>query len=206
MKLVLVLVLAAATAAAADRPPTGAIAKLDHQVASVDRIPIWQSELDELFERAQLKTPTPEQRTQALDTLIEAAILEHAARALQITTDEKEIDMAVEEIKKQNSIDDAGLDKALAEQHFTRDMYRVELARQLRAQKVYRLVLVAGIDVTDVEIKAAYDKAKAVTPGIDSFDKVKDVIKQRVWEEKLVEAQARWMTDARKKAHIVRKP
>jgi peptidyl-prolyl cis-trans isomerase SurA len=138
--------------------------------------------------------------------LIEAAILEHAARTLQITTDDKEIDMAVEEIKKQNGIDDAGLDKALAEQHFTRDMYRVELARQLRAQKVYRYALVPGIEVSDAEAKAAYDKAKAVTPGIDSFDKVKDVMKQRVWEQKLVDAQARWMADARKKAHIVRKP
>jgi len=202
----LLVALTAAVAVAGDRPPSGATAKLDRQIASVDRIPIWQSELDELYERSQVKTPTPEEHKAALDALIDAAIVEHAASALHITTDDKELDMAVEEIKKQNGIDDAGLDKALADQHFTRELYRQELARQLRAQKVYRYALVPSIDVSDDDVKKAYDKAKAVTPGIDTFDKVKDVMRQQLWEQRLGEAQARWIADARTKVHIERRP
>ena len=194
------------SSAAMARPTTGSVAKLDRRVATVDRTPVWQSELDETFAHAGLKTPTKEQLTAALDSLIDSIIVDHVAEALHLTVTDAELDMAVAEIKKQNNIDDAGLDKALADQHFTRDMYRVELARQVRAQKVYQLELVPHVSVSDDEVKAAYDKVKAQNPKIDPLDKIKDTVKQSVWGEKLAAAQEDWIKRRRAAAHIVRTP
>jgi parvulin-like peptidyl-prolyl isomerase len=193
-------------AAANDRPPTGATAKLDRIVATVEASPIWQSELDEIFLRNELAKPTPEQLQQALDSLIDGEIVDHVATALHITVEDRELDMAVDEIKKQNSIDDTGLDKALAEQHFTRAQYRVELGRQLRAQKVYQLELVPHLDITDDDLKKAYEQLKAQTPGIDTYDKVKENLRQMVWSQKLATAAEAWLKKQRETMHVQRKP
>lgn len=208
MKPLLMLVLLAGLAAAdsAPKPTTGSIAKLDRRVASVDRTPIWQSELDEAFAHAGLKNPTKEQIDLALDSLIDSILVDHAAEALRLEVSDAEIDMAIAEIKKQNNIDDAGLDKALADQHFTRDMYRVELARQVRAQKLFQIELVPHVAVSEDEIKAAYDKAKGVNAAIEPLDKVRDTIKQMVWGEKMAAEQDAWIKRKRATAHIVRKP
>jgi hypothetical protein len=45
------------------------------------------------------------------------------------------------EIKKQNNVDDAGLDAALATQHYTRASYRVELTRQLVVMRAVNLLI-----------------------------------------------------------------
>jgi parvulin-like peptidyl-prolyl isomerase len=212
--LVIVLIMAAVASAdtpsaappAPTRPPTGSTAKLDHRVATVDRTPIWQSELDEAFAHAGLKTPTKEQIGLALDSLIDSILVDHAAEALHLEVTDPEIDMAIAEIKKQNNIDDAGLDKALADQHFTREMYRVELGRQVRAQKLFQIELVPHVAVTDDDVNKAYAKAKAANAGIESLDKIRDTIKQMVWGEKLAAEQELWIKRKRATAHIVRKP
>jgi parvulin-like peptidyl-prolyl isomerase len=197
---------AAAPAAKSDRPPTGATAKLDRVIVTVDALPIWQSELDEIFSRNELAKPTPEQTQQALDALIDAELVDLAATNLHVTVEARELDMAEDEIKKQNSIDDAGLDKALAEQHFTRAQYRFELGRQLRAQKVYQVILVPHLDITDEDLKQAYEQMKATTPGIDTFDKIKDQLRQMVWSRKLATMAEAWLKSRRGTAHIVRRP
>ena len=188
------------------KPSTGSTAKLDSRVATVDRAPIWQSELDEAFAHAGLKTPTKEQTELALDSLVDSLIVDHAADALRLEVSDAEVDMAIAEIKKQNNIDDAGLDKALGDQHFTRAMYRVELARQVRAQKLFQIELVPHVAVSEDELKAYYAKRKAADPGVDTFEKVHDTLKQILWGDKMAAEQDAWIKRKRATAHIVRKP
>ena len=202
----LALLLACGVAAAGTPPPIGATAKLDHLVATVDRTPVWQSEIDELFARNDLTKPTPEQLKAALDLLIDQAILQHTADALHLTTSDTEIDAAVEQIKKQNSLDDAGLDKALAEQHYTRAQYREEMARQLRAQKVYQIDLVPHVTVTEDDIKHAYTEAKAIDTKMGPLDdKLRETLRSTLWNKKLGVEQEAWIQRKRAAAHIERR-
>ena len=192
--------------AAAALPQIGATAKLDHQVASVDRTPVWQSEIDELFARNELAKPTPDQLKVALDLLIDQAILVHAAAELHITATEAEIDMAINEIKKQNNIDDAGLDKALADQHYTRAEYRTEMARQLLTQKVIQIEVVPHVTVTEDDIKHAYTEAKAIDTKMGPLDdKLRETLRSTLWNKKLGVEQEAWIQRKRAAAHIERR-
>jgi tRNA(Phe) wybutosine-synthesizing methylase Tyw3 len=208
--LVLVLVLTAMASAgtpapSAARPATGSVAKLDRRIAIVDGGAVWQSELDEAIVHTGVPAPTKDQLAQVLDALIDAVLVDQAADALHVEASDAELDAAIAEIIKQNGIDEAGLDKALAEQHFTRASYRVELARQLRAQKLFQLVLVPRVVVTEDDIAKAYAAKKAITPGIDALDKIHDTIKQMVWSEKLAAEQETWLESKRAVAHIERR-
>ena len=202
----LVLVLLCGVTEAGEPPPIGASAKLDRQVAIVERTPVWQSEVDEIFARNEVVQPTPEQLKAALDLLIDQAIVEHIADALHVTTNEQEIDAAIDQIKKQNRIDDAGLDKALAGQHLTRAEYRVEMARQIRTQKVYQIDLVPHVSVTEDDIKQAYTDSKVVDPKLGPLDdKLRDVIRSSVWNKKLSMEQDAWIQRKRATAHVERR-
>lgn len=193
-------------AAAGNPPPIGATAKLDHTVAVVDRVPIWQSELDEIYARNDVKKPTPEQAKIALDALIDEAIIQHAAEALHLTVGEAEVDAAVAEIQKQNGLDAAGLDKALAQQHFTRAQYRQEIVRQLQARQLYQLQLAPHIAVSEDEIKAAFAELKLHNSALTLDAATHETLRAHVWGDKLDAAQKAWMEHARATAHIERRP
>src|SRR4051812_2705110 len=91
--------------AANARPATGSVAKLDHRVATVDRTPVWSSEIEEWSSRSGVKTPNKDQERIALDGLIDAIIVDHVADARHIEASATEIDMAIEEVKKSNKLD-----------------------------------------------------------------------------------------------------
>ncbi len=118
MRAVAIAVICAARLAAADgHAKVGSVARLDRVAALVDTTPIWQSQLDE--------------RSTTADLAIDDAIVAAAGVERGVTVSDAETDAAMVEIKKQNNVDDAGLDAALASQHYTRASYRAELTRQL---------------------------------------------------------------------------
>lgn len=189
------------------RPPDGATAKLDHVVATVDGRPIWRTEIDELFERGSIDKPTFDQTQQAIDVLIDSALIDNAAARLKVDVTDSELAAAEQMIKNQNHLDDAGLDKALAEQHFTRAAYRKELARQIRMQRAFNADFSGShVQVSDAEVKQRYDEAKKQKPDIGDFDKVKDAVREAVYSEKAGAAQGEWVKKLRAGAHIERHP
>ncbi len=206
MRIAVVVSVLCRIAAAGNPPPIGAVAKLDRQAAIVERTPVWQSEVDELLARNEVTKPTPDQLKSALDLLIDQALVDHIADALHLTTNEAEVDQAVEVIKKQNGIDDAALDKALADQRFTRAEYRIELARQLRAQKVYQIDLVPHVTVTEDDIKRAYADAKAIDTKLGPLDdKLREALRSSIWSKKLSNEQDAWIQRKRAAARIERR-
>jgi parvulin-like peptidyl-prolyl isomerase len=205
MKHYLVLFLVTLPALALARPQDGSTAKLDHDVATVDGRPIFHSEIDEIFERNKIDKPTFDQTQAAIDALIDGALVENAAVRLHVDVTDSELQQAEAMIKSENHLDDAGLDKALAEQHFTRETYRRELARQIRMQRAFTLDApsVRG-QVTDAELQARYDQAKKANPSIGSFDSLKDQIREAVFSEKTAVAEGEWIKRLRTTAHVER--
>ncbi|HEY1549243.1 MAG TPA: SurA N-terminal domain-containing protein [Kofleriaceae bacterium] len=188
--------------ATADQPVIGATATIDREVAIVERTPIWQSEVDELLARAPAQGFSPDQKKQALDSLIDGVLIEHTAKERQIETTEPEIDAAVKEIEYENKIDDAGLEKALADQHFTREQYRLELGRQIRAQRVYSQLIAPKVTVTDAEIDAEWAKHSKDKPTTEQREQVR----QAIWGGKMARASQEWIAQRRATAHIEVKP
>jgi len=205
MKHYLVLCLVLLPALALARPQDGSTAKLDHVVATVDGRPIFHSEIDEIFERNKIDKPTFDQTQAAIEALIDSALIENAAVRLHVDVTESELAQAEAMIKAENHLNDAGLDKALADQHFTRATYRRELARQIRMQRTFALDApsVRG-QVTDAELQARYDEAKKANPSIGSFDSLKDQIREAVYSEKTAIAQGEWVKRMRATAHVER--
>lgn len=201
----LVLFLLTLPALAFARPQDGATAKLDHVVATVDGRPIFHSEIDEIFERNKIDKPSFDQTQAAIDALIDSALIENAAARLHVDVTDSELQQAEAMIKAENHLDDAGLDKALADQHFTRDTYRRELARQIRMQRTFSLDAPSvRPQVTDAELKARYDEAKKANPSLGTFDSLKDQIREAVYSEKAAVAQGEWVKRLRTTAHIER--
>jgi parvulin-like peptidyl-prolyl isomerase len=184
------------------KPPTGATAQVDHVIVLVDGRPIWHSELEELYERGQLTKPTFDQTQLAIDSLIDGALVDNAAAKLHVEVSDSDLDSAIAMIKQQNSIDDAGLDKALAEQHFTRASYREEIARQLRVAKVFNADFAAHVQINEDEIKATYELVKKMDPSTGPFEKEHDRMRGMVFEKKAAEAQTEWLVKAKAAAHI----
>ena len=184
------------------KPPPGSTAQVDHVIIVVDGRPIWHSELQELYERGQLTKPTFDQTQLAIDSLIDGALVDNAAAKLHVEVTADDLDSAIAMIKQQNSIDDAGLDKALAEQHFTRASYREEIARQLRVAKVFNTEFATHVQISEDEIKAMYDLVKKMDSSTGPFEKEHDRMRGMVFEKKAADAQTEWLVKAKAAAHI----
>lgn len=205
--LLLLLILTLGPTLAFARPPDGATAKLDRVVATVDGRPIWRTEIDELFERGAVDKPTFDQTQQAIEVLIDGALIDNAATRLHVDVTDSEIAAAEQMIKQQNHIDDAALDKALADQHFTRAAYRKELARQIRLQRAFNADFAgAHVQVSDTEVAQRYAEAKKQKPDLGDFDKVKDAVREAIYSEKAAAAQGEWVKRLRTGAHVERHP
>jgi peptidyl-prolyl cis-trans isomerase SurA len=202
MKTIALLVLTTAIAAADPPPPIGATAPIDREIAIVERTPIWQSELDELLARVPAQGFSPDQKKQALESLIDNVLIQHEADRLRVEVGNADVDAAIKEVEADNKIDDAGLEKALADQHFTREQYREELARQIRAQRVYNAEIAPKIIVTDAEVDTEWAKHSKDAPTQEQRDQVR----QALWGNKMGLATLEWLAKKRAGAHVEVKP
>jgi hypothetical protein len=179
------------------RPPVGATATIDRIVALVERRPIWQSEIDR---RSSL---THEEREAALSKLIDTALELNSADAHNIEPSEADIDAVIANLKKDNSLDDAALDKTLADYHYTRASYRAASARELRVQSMVFIVIGRRTVITEDEIRRAYEEAKANDPKIGVLDdKLHETLWSSMWRQKLSAETEKWLAEQRKAAHI----
>jgi hypothetical protein len=118
----------------------------------------------------------------------------------------REAQIEQEAVKKQNSIDDAGLEKALAEQHFTRSSYREELVREILGQKFFQLLFAPRISITDKDIDEAYAEQLKRDPKLGKLDaKLKDELRSFLWSKKLARLQEKWVAIERARVHIERR-
>src|SRR5678815_1488748 len=88
--------------------------EIDRVVAMVNADVILESEL------ARRAAPlAPGARKQALEQLIDEMLFNQEASRARITVADEDVNAALQQIKQQNKLDDAGLEKALAQQGFT---------------------------------------------------------------------------------------
>jgi peptidyl-prolyl cis-trans isomerase SurA len=168
--LVLIVALAVPAVAAAQKPASPNAGKkfgLERVVAVVNDSIILQSELEARLvpvraEAEQITDPTERRRrlaklaTQVLDEMVSEELIVQAADAAKVEVDSSEVQAALDEIKQQNKLDDAGLAQALASQGYTIQGYRQDLRRQLLRLRAVNQLVAPKVQVTDDDVRSRY--------------------------------------------------
>jgi parvulin-like peptidyl-prolyl isomerase len=108
-------------------------------------------------------------REQMLDEMIDEELIVQAATEAKLEVTAKEIQSALEEIKKQNNLDEEGLKRALAAQGYTIASYRTDVRRQILRMRAVNLLVRPRVTITDEDVRARYDE---MTRRSESLTKV----------------------------------
>jgi parvulin-like peptidyl-prolyl isomerase len=176
--------------------PVGSVAVVDRPIVTLDADIIWKSEADERLGRMQgqgnLKA--------VLDELIDEKLFVIRAGELNLTAEESEIDAALEEIKKQNSLDDKQFDEVLKQQGYSRRTYRHDLRRQILILRAVNLEIAPRITITDADIAKVATDRKLKTPLKDAE---RDAIRKELYLDAMMKGRAAWVAERRKATRIV---
>lgn len=93
-----------------------------------------------------------------LDTAVSEKLIEAQARELGVEVTEAELDAVVEDVKKNNRLDDAAFERALAQEGLTLEMLRQRFRKMLVARKVIGSRLADRIRVADEDVKAYWQQ------------------------------------------------
>jgi len=168
--LVWVVVLVAGQASA-QQPDTGKRLNLERVVAVVNESVILRSELDaRLVPVLSMTAPIARQQriAKTLDEMINEELIVQAAEAAKIQVDSSEIQAALDEIKQQNNLDDAGLAQALAMQGYTLQAYKLDLRRQMLRLRAINQLVGPKVQVTDEDVRARYDQLQRRSATVEA--------------------------------------
>ena len=193
IRIALALVLASQVAFGA---PVGSVAVIDRPIVTIDADIIWKSEADERLGRLQgqgnLQT--------VLDELIDEKLFLIRARELMLTVDEPEIDAALDEIKKQNSLDDKQFDEVLKQQGYSRQTYRQDLRRQILILRAVNLEIAPRITISDGDIAKVATDRKLKTPLRDAE---RDAIRKELYIDAMMKGRVTWIAERKKTTRII---
>lgn len=164
-------ILLAATLALAAPLGVGA-AVIDRIVATVDGEPITTYQVD-TFIRGNVRGADPqsvsaEDRRKVLDLLINDMIVEMESSRLGVGVGSEEVNAYIEQIKKQNDLDDEKLAKALEQQGLTIDTYRIQVRKEIQRSQLIARNVRSQVNVTPEEIQKFYDEHKAQFSDADA--------------------------------------
>jgi parvulin-like peptidyl-prolyl isomerase len=97
-------------------------------------------------------------RHEVLERLIDDELILQQAGELKLTISNEQIDSSIEEIKRQNSIDDKQLREALKGQGMSMATYRADIKRQLLRFRVINIAVGSRVSVSDEDIKTYYER------------------------------------------------
>lgn len=147
---------------------SGALAEVVDRVAAVvnnDIISLSEVEVragPELFRVNAI--PDPKERgemrqkvlTAALDSLIGEKLLEGEMRDLSIDVGDTEIDLGIEDVKKQNGMDSAQFEEEIRKAGYTLASYKEFMRKHLRRMKLINLKVRSKMRASDEDLKAEY--------------------------------------------------
>ena len=183
---VLILGLAPAIASADVSPNSGKKVHLERVVAIVNDSIILQSELDArlqpvLQEAQQIPDENERKRRiakltgQVLDEMVNEELIVQAAEQSKIEVDSSEVQAALDEIKQQNNLDDAGLQQALVQQGYSLQNYKADLRRQLLRFRAVNTIVSPKVNITEEDIRARYDQMQRRSEQVSAV-RISDIL------------------------------
>jgi peptidyl-prolyl cis-trans isomerase SurA len=184
--LVLLLSLSSSVVSADVSPNAGKKIHLERVVAIVNDSIILQSELDArlqpvLQEAQQIPDENERKRRiskltgQVLDEMVNEQLIVEAAEASKIEVDSSEVQAALDEIKQQNNLDDAGLQQALVQQGYSLQNYKADLRRQLLRFRAVNTIVAPKVNITEEDIRARYDQMQRRSEQVSAV-RISDIL------------------------------
>jgi len=144
-------------------------AELVDRVAAVvnnDIITLSEVEARAAPELAKLRSEPPDKRAdlreqimkRGVDILIGEKLMEAQVRELNIEVTDQEIELGVEDVKKQNNITSEQFEQLLAQEGYTMSTYRSFMRKHMARMKLVNLKVRSKVKISDDDIKAEYAK------------------------------------------------
>ena len=94
----------------------------------------------------------------AIDLLVGEKLMDEQIKELNIEVADTEIDLGIEDVKKQNNIDGAQFEQLLSQEGYTLGSYRTFMKKHMAKLKLIQLKVRGKVKVADEDVKAEYAK------------------------------------------------
>lgn len=159
-------------------------------VARVNGQPITRLEFYQELEKADGQT--------VLDDMITKKIIFQEAKKQGVVVTDQDVQNELSNINASIEAQGSTLDQVLTYQGVTKD----QLIENIRIEKILEVLLKDQIQVSDDEVKQYYDDNKSSYPSTQTFDQLKNQIKQEVYQNKIQGAYSTWISQIRAKAVV----
>lgn len=92
-----------------------------------------------------------------IDQLIDEQLVEQAARKMHTTVGSREVDQAIENVRRQNNMSEEQFWQAVEAQGFTEKQYKSDVRKQLLRLKVVNQRVRSRVNITEDVVRDAYD-------------------------------------------------
>jgi len=93
-----------------------------------------------------------------LDTMIDEKLVDNELKELKVSIGDKEVDAAVEEVKKSYNLTDDQLSQAVSREGFTIAEYREQMRKQIGRYKLISEKVRKNVKVSDADVQSEYDR------------------------------------------------
>ncbi|MCA2976678.1 MAG: peptidylprolyl isomerase [Myxococcaceae bacterium] len=93
-----------------------------------------------------------------LDGLIGEKLMDAQVRELNIEVSDAEVDLGIDDVKRQNNVEGAQFEQLLAQEGYTLPAFRAFMKKHLSKLKLVNLKVRSKVKVTDEDLKAEYAK------------------------------------------------
>ena len=126
--------------------------------------------LDRIPNARERKRRKAKLQSDLLNELVNEELIAEAAREQGLKIEQREVQASIDDIKRQNNLDDNQLAEALRGQGMTMTQYRKDLKRQLIRMRAIGMMVRPKVNVSDEDVRARYDSQ---TKSPDTVDKVR---------------------------------
>lgn len=106
--------------------------------------------------------------SQVLDEMVNEELIVQAAEAAKIEVEASEVQAALDEVKSNNNLDDAGLAQVLAAQGYTVANYRQDVRRQILRLRAVNQLVAPKVSITEEDILARYNQMKRRSESVSA--------------------------------------
>ncbi len=93
-----------------------------------------------------------------LDTMIDEKLVDNELKELKVSIGDKEVDAAVDEVKKSYNLTDDQLQQAVAREGYSMAEYREQMRKQIGRYKLISEKVRKNVKVSDADVKSEYDR------------------------------------------------
>jgi len=93
-----------------------------------------------------------------LDTMIDEKLVDNELKELKVTIGDKEVDAAIDEVKKSYNLNDEQLQQAVAREGYTVAEYREQMRKQIGRYKLISEKVRKNVKVSDADVQTEYDR------------------------------------------------